>query len=163
MKLARTSVIIFTFLFAFVFQGLAQSDKTRIVWKNFQTEYKSLEYIVPVIKNEGDKAITFLPSWILKDFVTAHLLVLNEENQNWRSAGNYLTCGLTFQVKDQSVIKILPQEEKIIQLDFGETFFTFSENKFNSKNRFKILLSFRSESSKENFEITSPEFSIGKE
>lgn len=159
MKLAKI-FIIFTFLLAFAFQVSAQDEKPKIVWKDFQTEYKGLEYIAPTIKNESDKPISFLPSWLIKDFVTAHLLVLNEENQKWGSAGAYLMCGLTSQIKEQSIIKILPKEEKRVLLDFGETFFTFSDNKFNSKNKFKILLSFRFEDSKENFGITSPEFSI---
>ena len=152
--------IVFTFLLAFAVCVSAQDKTPKIVWKNFPTEYKKLEYITPVIVNESDKSITLLPSWLIKDFVMARLLVFDEENQKWISAGFYLTCGLTKGVEKQTITKILAKEEKAVSLDFGEMFFSFRDRSFNSKNRFKILLEYKLENSDNYFEITSPEFSI---
>jgi hypothetical protein len=150
----------FTFLLLFAVNVSAQDETSKVVWKNFHSEYKKLEYIAPIIVNESEQTITFLPSWLIKDHVMAELLVFDEENQKWSYAGSYLTCGLIKKVENQTVKKFSPNEEKSILLDFGQVFFSFSDRNFNSKSKFKILLKYQLKKYDKFFETISPEFSI---
>lgn len=152
--------IVFTFLLAFAFQVSAQDEKPKIIWKNFKSAYKNPEFIGQSIFNESEETISFIPSWFIKDYVLARLLIFNEENKTWDSAGPYLSCALVPKVKNLTVTKILPKEEKFVLLDFGEVLFYSSKEKIDKKKRFKVSLIFNSENSNKKFESISPEFSI---
>jgi hypothetical protein len=62
MKLAKIFTV-FTFLLAFAGCVSAQTQTSKIVWKNLQEKYESFYDIKPMIINEGDKPIYFRDSY----------------------------------------------------------------------------------------------------
>lgn len=124
MKLAKIPII-FTFLLASAFQVSAQTDSSKVFWKNVEAGYKKFSEIKPILVNQSDKSIflyKIYPYW------NAHLQRFNEETQKWEVGGKGIGCATV--EKPLEPIEIKPNEERQIELAWELSTDDFEKPKF---------------------------------
>lgn len=117
--------VVFTFLSAFALQISAQTDTSKIFWKNVETKYKKFSEIIPILVNQSDKSIYLYkvyPYW------NAHLQRFNEETQKWEAGGRGISCATV--EKPFEPIEIKPNEERKIELAWKLSTDNFENPKF---------------------------------
>lgn len=133
MKSAK-SLIIFTFLLAFVLQVSAQDSESQIFWKNVSPKYKKFSEIKPILVNQSDKSIYL---YKLYPYWNAHLQRFNEETKQWESGGKGIGCGTVEKPLEPIVIK--PNEERQIELAWELSTDDFEKPKFFELQDHKTL------------------------
>lgn len=117
--------IIFTIVLAFVLQVSAQSDSSKIFFKNVGKKYKKFSEIKPVLVNQSDKSVylyKIYPYW------NAHLQRFNEETQKWETGGKGIGCGTI--ANPLEPIEIKPNEEREVELAWELSTDNFEKPKF---------------------------------
>lgn len=117
--------IAFSFLLAFAVQVLAQTDPSKIYWKNVNPRYKKFNEIKPILVNGSDKSIYLHKIY---PYYNAHLQRLNEETQKWEAGAKGIGCATV--EKPFEPIEIKPNEERPVELAWELSTDNFEKPKF---------------------------------
>jgi hypothetical protein len=89
----KLKFIIVAFILAFASQVLAQTESSKVVWKNLQEKYDSFYDIKPVLENLSGKPIYLFPS-----YYSVKIAFFDEPNKKWITSYPF-TCGTGLKLK----------------------------------------------------------------
>lgn len=158
MKLAKCFIHL-TFLSVFALSVSAQTETTKIVWKNLQKQYEKVQDIKPIISISGVNYIFVTPSYNL-----GSLLKFSEATNKWERQDpiicGYATARLkTYKLNSNKQI-VVDFDRDAISRGIMSEFMRPLEPEPTRIGKYKLRLHYGLTKSEINFVSDSPEFEV---